>query len=45
VTNKRVALVTEVPKVDMPTSHIKAIKEAGKALADAGWKVEEAQAP
>jgi amidase len=45
VTHKRVALITEVPNVDMPTSHIKAIKEAGKALADAGWQVEEAQAP
>jgi amidase len=45
VTNKRVALVTEVPNVELPASHVKAIREAGKALADAGWHVEEAQAP
>ena len=43
--SKSVALVTEVPLVDLPASTIAAVREAGAALMDAGWHVEEVLPP
>ena len=39
------ALVTEVPGCILPDATVKAIRHAGAALADQGWRVEEAQPP
>ncbi len=44
-TNKRVALVTEVPGVDLPDSTVAAIKAAGEIMASQGWEVEERNPP
>jgi len=42
---KRVALVTEIPGISMPDSISGAVKQAGEALSKAGWQVEEALPP
>ena len=39
------ALVTEVPGCALPDATVKAIRQAGAALADQGWRVEEAEPP
>jgi amidase len=44
-TNKRAALVIEVPGVDLPASSVAAIKAAGAIMASQGWKVEEVNPP
>lgn len=43
--NKVVALVTEVPGVNLPKSTIAAIRAAGDALSSSGWEVQEVQPP
>ena len=44
-TNRRVALVTEVPGVEMPESTISAIRSAGAIMEAQGWQVEEQSPP
>jgi amidase len=39
------ALVSRIPGVEMPTATEAAIQRAGRALADAGWEIEEALPP
>lgn len=41
----RAALVTNIPGEEMPAATVSDIERAGRALADRGWEVEEAQAP
>lgn len=42
---KRVALVTEFPGLELPKTTIKSILQAGDIMRNAGWQVEEAQPP
>ena len=44
-THKKVALVTEVPGVELPVSTVAAVKRAAAVLEDQGWKVEEVSPP
>jgi len=44
-TQKKVALVTEIPGVELPESTVAAIKTAGAVMKDHGWDVEEANPP
>ncbi len=44
-TNKKVALVTEVPGVELPDSAVTAIRSAGTILKGRGWQVEEVNPP
>ena len=44
-TSKSVALVTRIPGVDLPASTVVAIRQAGAALAAAGWSTEEVEPP
>jgi amidase len=44
-THKKVALVTEVPGVELPVSTVAAVKAAAAVLEDQGWKVEEVSPP
>lgn len=44
-TNRRVALVTNVPGVTLPAQHVAAIRQAGQALAADGWEVSEVEPP
>jgi amidase len=39
------ALVTSVPGVSMPSAFVEAVRRAGRALEDAGWKVIETSPP
>lgn len=41
----RAALVTNIPGVEMSAATVSEIERAGRALADRGWEVEEAQVP
>ena len=43
--NKTVAVVTEIPGVQLAPSAIAAIKDAAQALKDAGWQLVETQPP
>ncbi len=43
--NKRVALVTEIPGVKLPSHIIASVRAAGKAMVDSGWQVEEVTPP
>ena len=44
-TTKQVAVVTEIPGVDLAPSSVAAVQEAAAALKDAGWEAVEAQPP
>jgi amidase len=44
-TNKRIALVTEVPGVELPDSTIAAIRAAGAIMQNQGWRIEEVSPP
>ena len=44
-THKNVALVTEVPGVELPESVVAAIRAAGAIMQGQGWKVEEVSPP
>ncbi len=43
--NKKVAVVAEIPGVELASSAVIAVKEAATALNDAGWEVVEVQPP
>lgn len=43
--NRQVALVTQIDGANMPEGHINAIRQAGAAMADAGWQVDEVTPP
>jgi len=43
--NKRVAVVTEIPGVELAPSAVAAIRDAASAMADAGWEPVETQPP
>jgi amidase len=43
--NKKVAVVTEISGIEVSSSAIMAVKEAAKALKDAGWEIVETQPP
>jgi len=44
-TNRKVALVTEVPGVELPEATVQAIRSAGAIMESQGWKVEEVSPP
>jgi len=44
-TNKKVALVTGVPGVELPASTIAAIRTAGAIMQNQGWEIEEVSPP
>lgn len=44
-TNKKIALVTEVPGVELPESTVAAIRSAGAIMQDQGWRIEELSPP
>ena len=44
-THKKVALVTEVPGVELPESTVAAVKAAAAVLEDQGWQLEEVSPP
>lgn len=44
-TNRKVALVTEVPNVDLPRSTIDAVRKAGAIMEEQGWEIEEVSPP
>ena len=43
--NKKVAVVTEIPGIELASSAVAAVKEAANALKDAGWETVETQPP
>lgn len=43
--DRKVAVVTEIPGVKLPSSAITAVRDAAKALKDAGWEIVETQPP
>jgi amidase len=43
--NKKVAVVTEIPGIELASSAVAAVKEAANTLKDAGWQAVETQPP
>ncbi|MBL7174369.1 MAG: indole acetimide hydrolase [Desulfobacteraceae bacterium] len=43
--NKKVAVVTEIPGIELASSAVAAVKEAANTLKDAGWEAVETQPP
>ncbi|MCP4751636.1 MAG: indole acetimide hydrolase [Proteobacteria bacterium] len=43
--SKKVAVVTEIPGIELASSAVAAVKEAANTLKDAGWEAVEAQPP